>query len=104
MVASRLASENIRRSASWDSIRVEHWRFNGGELLAHSHREHTVLIVLSDGAKGEFRTESGRGMCSRQAAQGSVAILPSGLEHSAVLDGPSEHLSLFIDPSLITRA
>ena len=103
MVASGLAPENIKRSASWDGIRVEHWSLNGGELPAHSHREHTVLIVLSDGAKGEFRTESGLGMCGTQV-KGSVAVLPSGLEHSAVLDGASEHLSLFIDPTLVARA
>lgn len=103
MVTSRVASENIRRSGSWDGIRVEHWSLNAGELPAHNHREHTVLIVLSDGAKGEFRTETGLGMCGTQV-KGGIAVVPSGLEHSAVLDGPSEHLSLFIDPSLITRA
>ncbi|HEY9502930.1 MAG TPA: AraC family transcriptional regulator [Pyrinomonadaceae bacterium] len=103
MVTSGLAPENTRYGASWDGIRVEHWTLNGGELPAHRHREHTVLIVLSDGAKGEFRTESGKGMCGTQT-KGSVAVVPSGLEHSAVLDGPSEHLSLFIDPAVITRA
>jgi len=36
--------------------------------------------------------------------KGAVAILPSGLEHQAVLDGPSEHLALYIDPALIARA
>jgi AraC family transcriptional regulator len=103
MVSSGPVLSDVKRSASFDGIRVQHWRFNGGELPAHSHHEHAVLIVLSDGAKGEFRTESGRGMFGSEV-KGCVAVLPSGLEHAAVLDGPSEHLSLFIDPALIKRA
>jgi AraC family transcriptional regulator len=103
MVASSPALHDVKRSATHDGLRVEHWRFNGGELPAHSHHEHAVLIVLSDGVKGELRTESGRGMSGTEV-KGCVAVLPSGLEHAALLDGPSEHLSLFIDPSLLARA
>lgn len=103
MIANSSALDEVKRSATYDGLRIEHWRSNGGELPAHSHREHAVLIVLSDGVKGEFRTESGRGMCGTEV-KGCVAVLPSKLEHAAVLDGPSEHLSLFIDPSLLARA
>jgi len=103
MVSSRVVLDDQKTSATFDGIRVEHWRFNGGELPAHSHHEHAVLIVLSDGAKGEFRTESGRGMSGTEV-KGCVAVLPSGLKHAAALDGPSEHLSLFIEPALIKRA
>lgn len=103
MVANTFNSDNsTRKSASWNGIRIDHCRTNAGELPTHSHREHTVLIVLSDGATGEFITESGVAMSGRQI-KGSIAVVPSGLKHSAILDEPSEHLSLFLEPSLITR-
>jgi AraC family transcriptional regulator len=62
-----------------------------------------VLISLTEGCKGEFITASGLGMRGTQT-RGSVCVLPSGLEHTATIETPSEHLALYVDPKLISRA
>ena len=93
----------FKRNAAWEGIRLEHVRFNAGDLPKHRHHEHVVLISLSDGCKGELTTESGRGMRGTRM-RGSVGVLPSGLEHQATLEGPSEHLALYVDPKVINRA
>jgi len=91
------------RKAGWDGIRLEHWQLRSGELPAHSHREHVVLISLTDDCKGELITSSGIGIRGTQM-RGNVCVLPSGLEHGAALEGNSEHLALYVQPSLIARA
>jgi AraC family transcriptional regulator len=93
----------FKRKAAWEGIRLEHVRLDSGDLPRHCHKEHTVLIALSDGAKGELTTASGLGMRGTQT-RGSVCVLPSGLEHKATLEGTSEHLALYLDPKLISRA
>ncbi len=93
----------LKRKAAWDGIRLEHCQLRSGELPKHCHREHVILISLSDGCRGELVTASGLGIRGTQT-KGSVCVLPSGLEHKATLEGTSEHLALYIDPSLIVRA
>ena len=93
----------FKRKATWEGIRLEHVRLAAGELPKHRHAEHVILISLTDGCKGELTTASGNGIRGRQT-KGSVGVLPSGLEHKATLDGTSEHLALFVDSKLITRA
>lgn len=100
---SQTSAVVLKRKAAWDGLRLEHCQLRAGELPKHRHRDHVVIISLSDGAKGELVTSSGLGMRGTQT-KGAVAVLPSGLEHQAVLDGPSEHLALYIDPALIARA
>jgi AraC family transcriptional regulator len=92
----------FKRKAEWDGIRLEHIRLKAGELPKHRHREHTVLIALSESCKGELTT-SGDGMRGTRT-RGSVCVLPSGLEHQATLEQESEHLALYLDPSLISHA
>jgi AraC family transcriptional regulator len=92
-----------KRKGAWDGIRIEHCQLRAGELPSHRHREHVVLIALTDGCKGELVTSSGIRVRGTQT-KGSVCVLPSGLEHSAALEGESEHLALYVDPSLITKA
>lgn len=93
----------FKRSAAWDGIRLEHFRFNAGELPAHRHHEHVILISLTDGCEGELTTSSGQGIRGTQT-KGAVCVLPSGLEHKARIGGISEHLALYVDPKLIDRA
>jgi AraC family transcriptional regulator len=76
---------------------------NNGHLPNHSHRDHVVLLALSDGCRGEFKTASGDGISGTQT-RGAVCVIPSGLAHSATLEGASEHLALYLDPSLVRRA
>jgi AraC family transcriptional regulator len=93
----------FKRVASWEGIRLQHFRLNAGELPTHRHSEHVVLISLSEGCKGELTTASGNGMRGTQM-KGSVGVLPSGLAHKATLEGTSEHLALLVDAKLINRA
>ena len=92
-----------KRKAAWDGIKLEHCKLRPGELPAHRHREHVVLVSLTDGCKGELVTSSGLGMRGTQT-RGNICVLPSGLEHRAALEGQSEHLALYVDASLITKA
>jgi len=99
----RAAPVTFNRKASWEGIRLEHYRLPIGELPEHTHREHVVMISLSDGATGEMRTASGTRI-SGTLHSGNVCVLPSGLAHTARLDNPSEHLSMYLDPSTVRRA
>jgi AraC family transcriptional regulator len=92
-----------KRKAAWDGIRVEHCQLRGGELPNHSHHEHVILLSLGEGTRGELITASGLGMRGTQV-KGTIAVLPSGLAHQAILEGPSEYISLYIDPLFIRRA
>lgn len=92
-----------KRKAAWDGIRLEHCQLRPGELPRHRHREHVILISLTDGCKGELITGSGVGVSGTQA-KGNICVVPAGLDHQAVLEGNSEHLALYLDPSLIARA
>jgi AraC family transcriptional regulator len=93
----------FKRKASWEGIRLEHYRFPIGELPEHTHREHVVMISLTEGASGEIRTASGSRISGMQHS-GNVCVLPSGLAHTARLDTPSEHLAMYLDPSMVRRA
>jgi len=92
-----------KRKAAWDGIRLEHCELRPGELPRHRHREHVVLLSLTDGCKGELVTASGAGVSGTQT-RGNICVVPSGLEHQAALEGKSEHLALYLDPSLIAKA
>lgn len=103
LVKTESASPVLKRRAAWEGIRLEHCRLPSGHLPEHRHREHCILIALSDGCKGELRTASGSGIRGTQT-KGAVCVLPSGLAHTAELEGPSEHLALYVDPTLVHRA
>ena len=92
-----------KRKAAWDGIRLEHCELRPGELPRHRHREHVVLLSLTDGCKGELVTANGSGVSGTQT-RGNICVVPSGLEHQAALEGNSEHLALYVDPSLIAKA
>jgi AraC family transcriptional regulator len=93
----------FKRKASWEGIRLEHYRLPVGELSEHTHREHVVMISLTEGASGEIRTANGTRISGTQHS-GNVCVLPSGLAHTARLDSPSEHLAMYLDPSTLRRA
>lgn len=92
-----------KRKAAWDGVRLEHCQLRPGELPRHRHREHVILLSLTDGCRGELITASGIGIRGTQT-KGNVCVLPSGLDHQAVLEGNSEHLALYLDQSLIDKA
>ena len=92
-----------KRKAAWDGIRLEHCQLRPGELPRHRHREHVILLSLTDGCRGELITGSGIGMRGTQT-KGNICIVPAGLDHQAVLEANSENLALYLDPSFITKA
>ena len=93
----------LKRKAAWDGIRLEHCQLRSGELPAHRHSEHVVLVSLTDGCKGELVTSSGIGVRGTQR-RGNICVLPAGLEHQAALEGDSQHLALYVQPALVTKA
>ena len=93
----------FKRKATWEGIRIEHYRLPVGELPEHRHHEHLVLIAMNDGCRGEIRTSSGLRINGTQNS-GNVCVLPSELAHSARLEDPCEQLALHLDPSLVRRA
>jgi len=92
----------FKRQAAWDGIRLEHYRFRAGELPQHRHAEHLITISLSGTCNGEIRTESG--FRTGDQVKGSICVIPSGQLYRARLDGESEHLAIYVEPSLLVRA
>lgn len=92
-----------KRKAAWDGLRLEHCQLRPGELPAHRHHEHVVLLSLTDGCRGELITSSGIGVRGTQT-RGNICVLPSGLKHQAALKDKSEHLALYVEPRLIMKA
>jgi AraC family transcriptional regulator len=92
-----------KRKAAWDGIKLEHCELRPGELPRHRHREHVILLSLTDGCRGELITGSGIGISGTQK-KGNICVVPAGLDHQAVLEARSENLALYLDPSLVTKA
>jgi AraC family transcriptional regulator len=92
----------FKRKAAWDGIRLEHYRFRTGELPAHRGKEHLITVALGGNCQGELRTASGTYNSSQ--IKGSVCIIPAGRSYQARLDGESEHLALYLEPSLLLHA
>jgi AraC family transcriptional regulator len=92
----------FKRKAAWDGIRLEHYRFRTGELPEHREKEHLITIALGGNCHGEIRTASG--FHSSGQIKGSVCIIPAGQTYSARLEGESEHLALYVEPSLLLHA
>jgi AraC family transcriptional regulator len=93
----------FKRKAAWEGIWIEHDRNNGGELPEHNHRYHEMLIAIGAGCNGELRTANGFRLQSYRGARG-VCMIPAGIAHRAQLSGISEHLAIFLDPTIVTRA
>src|SRR5258705_4639451 len=99
---NQLSPVLFKRTASWDGIRLEHFRFRAGELPEHRHAEHLITISLDGRCNGEIRTESG--FRTGDQVKGSVCVIPSGQLFRARLDGESEHLAIYVQPGLLLRA
>jgi AraC family transcriptional regulator len=92
----------LKREAAWNGIRLQHFRFREGELPEHSHSEHLITFSPGGGCKGFISTASG--FQARDLRAGSVCVIPSGLPFTARLEGDSEQLAIYLDPSLVLRA
>ncbi|HEY0405625.1 MAG TPA: AraC family transcriptional regulator [Pyrinomonadaceae bacterium] len=98
---NELSSVVSKRKASWDGIKLEHYRFRRGELPEHTHQEHLITFSLT-GCNGLIRTASG--FQARGESEESVCVIPSGHPFSAQLGGDSEQLAIYLDPALVLRA
>lgn len=92
----------FKRGAEWDGIRLEHFRFRAGRMPEHAHKEHLVIVPLSERCNGEIRTASGFRV--EGSTRGGACVIPSGLPLSARLEGEAEHLAIYLEPSLVLRA
>lgn len=93
----------FKRKAEWAGIRLEHYRFSAGELPEHCHPQHIMIMPFGGGCNGELRTASGFRIRGRQTSTG-VCIIPAGMAHRAHLEGASEHLALYLEPSVMLHA
>ncbi len=92
----------LKRDAAWDGIKLAHYKFQAGDLPEHNHKDHLVTIALGEGCGGEIRTASG--FRARGQTRGSVCVIPSGQPFSATLESASEHLAIYLEPTLVLRA
>ncbi len=92
----------LKRDAAWNGIKLAHYRFPAGELPEHRHQEHLAIIAMNEGCGGEIRTASG--FSARGQTRGSVCVIPSGQPFTATLETASEHLAIYLDPSLVLQA
>ncbi|HEY6187290.1 MAG TPA: AraC family transcriptional regulator [Pyrinomonadaceae bacterium] len=92
----------LKRRASWEGIRLEHYRLREGDLPEHSHRDHLIMFSLKGGCQGVIRTASG--FEASGEADGSVCVIPSGQPFRARITGDSEQLAIYLEPSLVLRA
>ncbi|CAN5568889.1 AraC family transcriptional regulator [soil metagenome] len=92
----------LKRDAAWDGIKLSHYRFQAGDLPEHHHKDHLITLSLGEGCGGEIRTASG--FRTRGQTRGSICVIPSGQPFAATLEGASEHLAIYLVPSLVLRA
>jgi AraC family transcriptional regulator len=92
-----------KKSAQWEGIRLEHYRLREGSFPEHAHAQHTAIVSLDGGCRGEVRTANGF-RASGRGAPGSVIVVPARRPHTISIDGRMEGVSLFLDPSAVARA
>ncbi|MGH9970892.1 MAG: helix-turn-helix domain-containing protein [Pyrinomonadaceae bacterium] len=91
-----------KTKASWEGLSLVHYRMRTGELPEHHNPEHLITLTLGENCNGEIRTASG--FLARAGNKGSICVIPSGQSYSVRLEGESEQLAIFLDPSLLLRA
>lgn len=62
-----------------------------------------MILPVGAGCNGELRTATGFSLRGSQDA-GGVCVIPAGIPHRAQLQGLSEHLAIYLDPGVVTRA
>jgi AraC family transcriptional regulator len=90
------------RKASWEQVRLRHCRVRRGEALHHGHVEDHVFIPLEGSFFSDVPSAAG-GQRTVRGIAGNTCIIPAGLGYSAYWEDDLEHLSIFLDPQLLTR-
>ena len=91
-----------KRQAAWDGISLAHYRVGRGKIPEHLNQDHLIALSLSEKCNSEIRTASG--FRARDQRRGSICIVPSGQPFQVDFEAPSEHLAIFLDPGLVSRA
>ncbi len=91
-----------KKQAAWNGISLTHYRVGPGQIPEHLNQEHLIALSLSERCQSEIRLASG--FRARDQQKGSVCIIPSGHPFAVNFEAESEHLAIFLDPSLVTRA
>jgi len=92
----------LKRRTSWDGISVTHFRVGPGQLPEHHIHDHLITLSLNEKCEGEIRLASG--FRARDHTKGTICVIPSGHPFAVNFEGESEHLAIFLDPSLVQRA
>jgi AraC family transcriptional regulator len=92
----------LKRRTSWDGISLVHYRVGPGQLPEHHVEDHLITMSLNDKCEGEIRLASG--FRARDQQKGTVCVIPSRHPFAVDFIGESEHLAIFLDPSLVLRA
>jgi AraC family transcriptional regulator len=91
-----------RKQAAWDGISLAHYHVGRGKIPEHLNQDHLIALSLSERCNSEIRTASG--FRARDQKRGSICIVPSGQPFTVDFEAPSEHLAMFLDPALVSRA
>jgi len=81
---------------------VTHFRVGPGQLPEHQVNDHLITLSLNEKCQGEIRLASG--FRARGHTRGTICVIPSGHPFAVDFQGESEHLAIFLDPSLVIRA
>jgi len=73
-----------------------------GQLPEHHIQDHLITLSLNEKCEGEIRLASG--FRARNQNKGTICVIPSGHPFAVDFQGESEHLAIFLDPSLVLRA
>jgi len=73
-----------------------------GLLPEHHIQDHLITLSLNEKCEGEIRLASG--FRARDQNKGTICVIPSGHPFAVDFQGESEHLAIFLDPSLVLRA
>jgi AraC family transcriptional regulator len=93
----------FNKTAHWDGITVQHCRLRGGESVARWNARHQIFIPLAGSFTARLESATGR---SRTGSRGvaHTPIIPAGQTYSVRWEEELEHLSIYLDPSLLARA
>jgi AraC family transcriptional regulator len=91
------------KKAEWEGFSLAHYRLRTGYLPEHVVGRHTVHIPLGDGCHGEISTPQGLSTWGTQSP-GSVCVIPCGHPFAATTRGESEHITIYVEPALVSRA
>jgi AraC family transcriptional regulator len=90
------------KKVSWERVRLRHCRVRRGEALHQGHAEDHIFIPLEGSFFSKVPSAAG-GQRTVRGIAGNICIIPAGVVYSAYWEDDLEHLSIFLEPQLLTR-